>query len=220
MTIHCEPSDKNSIVSYQLGGQKQKIVKIKNAPIRIETKTLVRSVPPSEQVEGQLYNVNYTVTRPNYAETVTGTDIFRGRITGAGVNASENVGYSANNNWRYEFYITAQGFGQLSYFDEPTDLFISNAFGNPHGEITINWIAPLVNQESVCTIEIYYQNNRIYYDEGECPTAYNVICGDECPSGTTKCFSTNYPGYCCLPCSEIKAEIKAILSQVRRLNNG
>lgn len=63
-------------------------------------------------------------------------------------------------------------------------------------------------------------NNTIFNQSYNVQPKYTVACDDECPIGTTKCFSTNYPGYCCLPCSEIAGEIKAIANQVRRLNNG
>lgn len=218
MATYCKLGDTDVFVTYSFGSSKKETIKIKNAPIRVETKTLVKNVPLSEQIEGQLYNVNYTLTRPNYAETVTDTQVYRGKITGVGVNTSAEVGYSANNNWRYEFYITAQGFGTLSYYNEPRRLLVSNAFGNPHGEITINWISPINNQESVCTIEIYYENNRIYYDEGVCPLSYEVTCKEECPPGTTKCFSSNYPGYCCLPCEPTKQSIIGIKNIVKSIN--
>lgn len=220
MTIYCKLGDTDVFITYNFSDSKPKTIKIKNAPIRVETQTLVRNVPPSEQIVGQLYNVNYTLTRPGYAETVTDTQVYRAKITGAGVNADPALGYTANNNWSYTFYITAQGYGTLSYFDEPTDLTFINAFGNPHGTIVINWISPINNQESICTIEIYYKNKRIYYDEGACPLSYEVTCDQQCPPGTSKCFSTNYPGYCCLPCDETRAEIKAITNQVKRFNNG
>lgn len=71
-----------------------------------------------------------------------------------------------------------------------------------------------------CTIKVLYKGQVIFADKGKCPITYSVVCGDECPPGTTKCLKSDYPGYCCLPCNEIKAEIKAIASQVRRLTNG
>lgn len=218
MTTHCQLGDTYIFVVYSFGSGKPKTIKLKNAPIRVETQTLVRNVPPSEQIEYQSYNVNYTLTRPNYAETVTATEVYKGKITGAGVTADPDLGYSANNNWYYTFYIIAQGYRNFSTYPEPTKLHITNAFGNPHGEIVINWIAPLVNQESICTIELYYQNKRIFYDEGDCPLAYEVTCKQECPPGTTKCYSTNYPGYCCLPCEPTKQSIIGIKNIVKSVN--
>ncbi len=60
----------------------------------------------------------------------------------------------------------------------------------------------------------------IYSGTIDNPNDYHVTCEDDCPPGTTKCFSTNYPGYCCSPCNEVKNEIRAITNQVKRLING
>lgn len=81
-------------------------------------------------------------------------------------------------------------------------------------------IADTSDAKTKCFIEVKHDGNTVFKDSGDCPVSFKVACGEECPEGTVKCFSTNYPGYCCLPCSEIKAEIKAIVSQVRSINNG
>lgn len=69
-------------------------------------------------------------------------------------------------------------------------------------------------------IKVLKEGKIIFQDTGKEQPFFNVVCDDECPPETTKCFSTNYPGYCCLPCSEIAGEIKAIANQVRRINHG
>lgn len=71
-----------------------------------------------------------------------------------------------------------------------------------------------------CRIEVKSKGIIIFQDQGECPASFEVICGEGCPRGTVKCLKSGYPGFCCLPCGEIKSEIKAIASQVRRLTNG
>ncbi len=218
MTTHCKLGDTDIFVVYTLGNSKPKIIKIKNAPIEIETRTIVRSIPFSEQVEGQLYNVNYTLDRTGYIdEPTTGTEVFTGLITGAYVRADDAVGFNEGNRWQQVAYIIAQGRSNKVY-DQPTDITISNFFTPRKGAITINWIAPLYNQESRCTLEIYHKSGRIYYDEGDCPCSYEVTCEQLCPPGTLKCFSTNYPGYCCLPCPPVAASVKDIANTVRQLN--
>lgn len=72
--------------------------------------------------------------------------------------------------------------------------------------------------DSYCEIYIKHNNQTIFQDRGLCPISFDVQCGD-CPQGTLKCNAPGYPGYCCLPCNEIAGEIKAIASQVRRINN-
>lgn len=44
--------------------------------------------------------------------------------------------------------------------------------------------------------------------------------GGDCPTGTVRCETTNYPGYCCLPANSLKSEIRAMTQLVRRLKNG
>ncbi len=71
-----------------------------------------------------------------------------------------------------------------------------------------------------CIIKVLHKGQVIFADKGKCPITFSVACGDECPEGTTKCLKSDYPGYCCLPCAPIAAEIKAIASQIRSLTNG
>lgn len=44
---------------------------------------------------------------------------------------------------------------------------------------------------------------------------YTVTCDDDCPPGQCKCATTNYPGYCCLPCSQVASEIASITAIAR-----
>ncbi len=72
-----------------------------------------------------------------------------------------------------------------------------------------------------CNIKITDQSGTIYEKSisQACPE-HEVSCGDECPEGYIKCECFGYPGYCCIPCSEIKSEIKGLTSIVRGINNG
>lgn len=74
--------------------------------------------------------------------------------------------------------------------------------------------------EPGCIIKVLHKGQVVFADRGKCPITFSVACGDECPEGTTKCLKSDYPGYCCLPCAPIAAEIKAIASQIRSINNG
>ncbi len=71
-----------------------------------------------------------------------------------------------------------------------------------------------------CTIKVIHNQQTLFSVSGSSPCSFTVACDDECPPGTTKCLTTNYPGYCCLPCKEIASEINAIANLVRSLNNG
>lgn len=71
-----------------------------------------------------------------------------------------------------------------------------------------------------CSIEVKRNGIIIFQDQGECPVSFEVICGEGCPSSTLKCPKSGYPGFCCVPCSEIKSGIRAITNHVRSFNNG
>jgi hypothetical protein len=49
---------------------------------------------------------------------------------------------------------------------------------------------------------------------------YTSNCGDECPPNHIKCECSGYPGYCCIPCSEIRNGIAAATAAVRSKNHG
>lgn len=49
---------------------------------------------------------------------------------------------------------------------------------------------------------------------------YRIACGNECPPNHIKCKCNSYPGYCCIPCSEVVGGIKSITAAVRGVNRG
>lgn len=69
-----------------------------------------------------------------------------------------------------------------------------------------------VNGKEISTIA------KVNKDRGSiCPIEYRLNCR-ECPQGYLRCDCTEYPGYCCLPCEPIAAEIKSIKNNVKTLN--
>jgi hypothetical protein len=68
-------------------------------------------------------------------------------------------------------------------------------------------------------IQVLYQGNVIFSDISDTPINYIVSCGD-CPANHIKCECPGYPGYCCIPCSEIRNGIAAATSAIRSVNNG
>lgn len=74
--------------------------------------------------------------------------------------------------------------------------------------------------EPVCKLKVLHNNQIIFTDQGKCPPSFNVICGDECPPDHIKCSSSGYPGYCCIPCGEVAAELRDMKNQVKSINNG
>lgn len=69
-------------------------------------------------------------------------------------------------------------------------------------------------------LKIYNQQNSLI---GKFPVKncdYKITCDDDCPDGHLKCECSAYPGYCCIPCNEIKLGIQSITAAVRSVNRG
>lgn len=127
------------------------------------------------------------------------------------------------------YYIPA-----VSFDPDPTvssDITNNSNHYTSEAQITSVEVIEGIRKNRITEIKIYdsvnvqgvkttYPVREIFRGTINNPNDFTVACGDDCPPGTTKCFSTNYPGYCCLPCNEVKNEIRAIASQVRSINNG
>lgn len=70
-------------------------------------------------------------------------------------------------------------------------------------------------KKQTCTLTISHEGQVLFTKSGDCPIDYSVSCDGGCPDGYVKCDSSNYPGYCCIPCSEIKGSIGSLISLVR-----
>lgn len=84
-----------------------------------------------------------------------------------------------------------------------------------------------VYEQPTCNLVITDKNNLEIFNlkanllaSNICPIEYSFNCNSNCATGYLECKSNDYPGYCCIPCNEIKGEIKAIASQIRSLTNG
>lgn len=62
-------------------------------------------------------------------------------------------------------------------------------------------------------INVLHNNQIIFSDRGASPCTFEVSCTD-CPPGTCKCKSKGYPGYCCLPCGDIKSKINNLAARI------
>ncbi|ARV59147.1 hypothetical protein BZZ01_11295 [Nostocales cyanobacterium HT-58-2] len=70
------------------------------------------------------------------------------------------------------------------------------------------------------TITSSQSGQKLLVDSGTCPVHFHVSCNDDCPSGYIRCETSQYPGYCCIPCNEIKSNIVAATNAIRSLNHG
>lgn len=101
--------------------------------------------------------------------------------------------------------------------------------GYPDYQISLNGGAPggnlfhsiipngIIFRPWQCQIKIISNNQEIFkreYPLDECPQL-KIECVKGCPDGFIECACLKYPGYCCLSCSEIKAELAALSAKVR-----
>ena len=76
------------------------------------------------------------------------------------------------------------------------------------------------NDSSNCFIKVTKNGAQIHKATGKCPVNFTVACGDNCPDGYMRCEKPEYPGYCCIPCDEIRNGIVAAISEIRSKNRG
>ncbi|MCM0591341.1 MAG: hypothetical protein KA716_31870 [Gloeotrichia echinulata DEX184] len=86
-------------------------------------------------------------------------------------------------------------------------------------------VTPTINLNAHCpvsiesrtrdTLTVKKNGTVIFTVEGKNPVTYNVVCGDTCPDGYCKCATTNYPGYCCLPCQQVATQLANIVAIAR-----
>lgn len=108
--------------------------------------------------------------------------------------------------------------------DGNNNLIIGSAVGYyPGDEPTLEKILIPDSDKSpqqICKLTIKDVNNVLLFSyTGYCPIEYHIAC-EGCPDGFLKCSCNQYPGYCCISCSEVKTGLSNILADIRRINNG
>jgi hypothetical protein len=120
--------------------------------------------------------------------------------------SGKNPGYSLNVGFNSRGYTPTMD----GVFIQPQNYYFVRAYG----------IEELVKPVVGCQIKITGSGNN-FTDAIECPNgSFEVACDDECPEGYLKCEIAQYPGYCCIPCNEIKAGIISATAALRSINNG
>jgi len=222
MTIHCKVGDKNSIISYKFNGQLEKVVKINNAPIEV---VITERAVPGSFTGGQcpdLYVIKCRAIARNGAVGPEQATQVLGPISAIEVNDLP-TGYSDPFDRAWQLWVTCAGGG--NYKDGISKTFIIYSVYGTGELLSIEPLPPnldncgdLPGDKKRCKILVSAMGNVLINEEGNCPVNYAVTCDEECPSGTVKCFSTNYPGYCCLPCEPTKQSIISIKNLVQSVN--
>lgn len=199
---HCQPNQKPTII-YKFGNNSEKSLKLAVSPIDIVTKSFaVPDATSNYSNEGYklTYIRGYNLLQQPVFRHVLCRDY---RIQASNPDEKRVFG----GNWMcYVMPCNRTTFG--------ADFSIVPG----HESIDYSQKCPgLPTTNNKCSIEVFYENQLVAKDEGICPITYNVQCGN-CPDSHMECKSDNYPGYCCIPCNEIKSEIAAIRSIVRSKN--
>lgn len=64
------------------------------------------------------------------------------------------------------------------------------------------------------TLKIFDARGLVYSQTFDKQPEYTIQCGD-CPEGYCKCDSTDYPGYCCLPCKPTAQKISNLAERIK-----
>ncbi|MBD2412212.1 hypothetical protein FACHB389_35910 [Nostoc calcicola FACHB-389] len=170
-------------------------------------KAIVKYTKPNkERVRVELNQVPINITiEPSSPGTYrfygVGDDKLFYEFTASGINP----GYSVNSGFNGRGMTPTMN----SAFIKPQSYYYVSGYG-------IQEIVKAVG----CQIKITGSSN-VFTDTVECPNGnYEVSCDDECPLGHIRCECDSYPGYCCIPCSEIRSEIAAATTALRSINRG
>ncbi len=193
--MSCNIGDK-PIVKYKLGTGNYKYFKSDFSPIEVVSKTT--PIANTDNFDGEGFEISFYSTNNFRTITTTVTD-YRTVDTGGGDPA-----------FRYEIYWANCGskiIQESGVNYDPSTLVVNR---------NIKCLESLKNR---CSIIIKYQEKIIFQDQGDCPIEFEIQCGN-CPDGYTECKTSTYPGYCCLPCNEVKNEIITIKNTIKNFNNG
>lgn len=135
---------------------------------------------------------------------------------GGGSGSFEVTLYIYHNNTRYQAAGSSGGFSnQAGFRPLRKDYYIHIISATPLN----NQIDNCGNPKKICELQVINNGQIIHIDQGICPCTFSVSCGD-CPEGTMRCECAGYPGFCCIPCNELKSGIRSITNYVRSINNG
>ncbi|MBD2609450.1 hypothetical protein H6G81_34415 [Scytonema hofmannii FACHB-248] len=199
-TAYCQNSD-SAVVSIKFQGSELETLRYDNAPICIVIDDSTTQNKCYRFAGKDIYNINFFEiflcgTNPGYVAAAGGvTPAFNG--------------------------VAVFGGGEYRYLSSTASIT------QVTGEINRNPSTPysagdcagcLISAETVKVTITDKNNNKLYEKSGVSPQI-KVAC-DGCAPGEIKCACEAYPGYCCIPCSEIISGIKSVRATVRSLSNG
>jgi hypothetical protein len=210
MSLYCKVGDKPKVLFRRNGDTQDNIYESPISPISV-------SVIPFENpnLQGEIYAWNFS-TNLNPRLTIDQMP-FRaiGKLTDFRITA---IGQPQNVNGQLVANYSAE------FRDGNGNLITGSAVGNypDDAPILVKILIPNTDipPEQICTLQVRDINqNLLFSNSGKCPITFQVSCGN-CPDRHLECKCNAYPGYCCIPCSEIKGGIAAATAAVRSINNG
>lgn len=212
---YCEGREE-AVLTHKFRDKKEEIVRFGNTPIEVTINQITQS-----GIDGADLNVYYYI----YG-TTTVVDLgreknihwkSRGRIKGALVNYE--ISQRSDN-----FYIELV-FNLRSENEQRTLIIEIDGEGNEiGGNITTfpEWVRLIhvvpETPDPVYELKVFHASKLLYRTTGKSPYSFDVSCNG-CPKGWLRCSSNNYPGYCCIPCNELQAQLIASRIAVRKLLN-
>jgi len=156
-------------------------------------------VSPIDVTVTNLSSVTGNYNPQGFQITIYSTNNFSNYVTVVRDYQIVNVGGS----FPYVLYVQpCSGSGLISTVNvDPTTLEIDN---------TVHCPTPVPAPTPMSKISVSYQGSVIWTATGISPCTYSVVCNSGCPPGQCQCYSSSYPGYCCLDCNQILSEIAAI----------
>jgi hypothetical protein len=153
-----------------------------------------------------------------YKLTLKLYDPFSSSVGGYGMASFIVRGYSVgDNNPNYGQSVTiidCSGASKGVGFIWPQDM------GTIFIDSSVKCSSPSEDTTDTITVKPKGTNKILFTATGKHAVSYNVVCGDECPPGHIKCDCNEYPGFCCIPCSEIIGGIRSAISAIRGISNG
>jgi hypothetical protein len=195
---YCSQGD-NPIVKYKFGNGGYRFFKTKLSPIVVISKS--QPIPNTDNYNKKGFRVQFErADTPGIVVTFNLLD-YRIEDTPPGYPTS---GISNSQNTRI---LKFQECGDTSF--NPGEMyFFSNSL------VIDSSAGCLVNGKDKCSIQINYDGNLIFQDQGDCPVSAEVQCGN-CPPHNIECKANHYPGYCCIPCESTAQKIHNLANGIK-----
>ncbi|BAT56381.1 hypothetical protein NOS3756_53860 [Nostoc sp. NIES-3756] len=209
MSLYCQVGDKPKVIFRKNGDIQDNTYYSPSSPINVTVTPL-----DNPNLNGETYAWNFS-TNLNPRTTLEQLP-FRaiGKLTDfrvTGVISTDTVNGQQVANYGAEFrdgngnLITGSAVGYLGDTPKLAKILLPNTNKPP---------------EQICKLEVKDTSQNILFSaSGKCPINYQVACGN-CPDGYIECKTDSYPGYCCIPCSELRNGIAAATSALRGINRG